>query len=107
MKLKLALLFLAGGTLQSMLMEACSTYSSIVPPAVNHNAPLEAGTNEDCEAMCDNLRKLHCPAGDPTPKGVPCEVVCQNVESTGYASENPRCQARAADCAAADACSDE
>ena len=107
MNIKLVVLFVVGGSIISMGMEACSTYASIVPPPVNHNAPLASGTDADCAAMCDHLRALHCPAGDPTPKGAPCEVVCQNVESSGYASENPRCQAAAADCAAADACSDE
>ena len=85
----------------------CSAYSSIAPPPVNHNGPLPTGSDADCSAMCINLRKLHCPAGDPTPKGAPCEAVCQNTESSGYASENPRCQAKASSCEAADACSDE
>lgn len=89
-----------------MAMISCSTYSSITPP-VNHNGPLPTGTDADCQAMCENLRAHHCPAGDPTPKGATCEAVCQNTESSGYASENPRCQAQAATCDAADACADE
>jgi len=86
------------------LIDGCS---AIPPLPVNHNGPLPTGTDADCAAMCVHLRVLHCPAGDPTPKVEPCEAVCHNVESSGYASENPRCQARATSCDAADACSDE
>lgn len=94
--------------LLATLIEACSAFSSITPPApVNHNGPLPTGTDADCSAMCVHLRTLHCPAGDPTPKGAPCEAVCQNTESSGYASENPRCQSTAPSCEAADACADE
>ncbi len=98
---------LTSASLLVALASGCSTYSSIVPPPVNHSGPLRAGTDADCAAMCENLRKLHCVAGDPTPKGAPCEAVCQNTESSGYASENPRCQAKASSCETADACSDE
>ncbi len=92
----------------AVTLEACSAFSSIAPPApVNHNGPLPTGSDADCAAMCVRLRSLHCPAGDPTPKGVPCEAVCQNTESSGYVSENPRCQAMAPSCDAADACADE
>lgn len=76
-------------------------------PPVNHNGPLPTGNEADCSAMCSHLRDLHCPAGDPTPKGAPCEAVCLNTETSGYASENPRCQAKAPSCDAADACADE
>jgi hypothetical protein len=89
-----------------LFISACSSYSSIAPP-VNHNGPLPTGTADDCAAMCATLRHLHCPAGDPTHKGEPCEAVCLNVETSGYASENPRCQAKATSCEAADACADE
>lgn len=90
----------------------CLSYSCCTPiapsavPVQNHNGPLATGSAEDCHAMCGNLRAHHCPAGDPTRKGATCEAVCENTESSGYASENPRCQARAASCEAADACAD-
>lgn len=85
---------------------ACSTYSGVLTPPPNHNGALAVGTPADCQAMCEHLRLIHCPAGDPTPKGAPCEAVCENTESSGYASENPVCQSKAASCAAADACVD-
>jgi hypothetical protein len=86
-------------------LAACVNAGS-VPPPVDHNGPLPTGTDADCSAMCTHLRALHCPAGAPTPKGAPCEAVCMNTESSGYASENPRCQAKALSCDAADACPD-
>lgn len=89
-----------------IIAPACTTYSGILPPVDNHNGPLATGTDADCHAMCENLRKRHCEAGAPTPKGASCEAVCTNIESSGYASENPRCQATAASCEAADACPD-
>lgn len=100
MKTSLALLLLA-------LTEACSPSAALTPPVANHNGPLPTGTEADCSAMCVHLRAIHCPAGDPTPKGAPCEAVCLNTESSGYASENPRCQSTAATCDAADACADQ
>lgn len=81
--------------------------AAVLAPPVNHNGPLPTGSDADCSAMCEHLRALHCPAGDPTPKGARCEAVCQNTESSGYVSENPRCQSTAASCEAADACADQ
>jgi hypothetical protein len=110
MKVQSVLLWLfakASIVLALSLADGCSSYSGAIAPPANHNGPLATGTPADCSAMCANLRILHCPAGDPTPKGAPCEAVCENTESSGYASENPRCQAKAASCDAADACSDE
>lgn len=78
---------------------SCATYSSIKPVA------LEPGTAADCAAACVNLRGLHCKSGDPTPAGASCEAVCQNTETSGYASENPRCLAQVKSCGAEeDAC---
>ncbi len=85
----------------------CTPQATWPPPAVNHGAPISAGTPADCQAMCENLRRLHCPGGDPTPKGALCEAVCENTESSGYATENPLCQAHVKTCEAADACADE
>lgn len=99
MKIKIQYLFFAG------TLAACVNAVS-PPPPVDHNGPLQTGTDADCAAMCIHLRGLHCPAGEPTTKGAPCEAVCMNTESSGYASENPRCQAKAVSCAAADACAD-
>jgi hypothetical protein len=91
----------------------CLSYTCCTPvpqepsvPIQNHNGPLATGNSDDCRDMCVNLRARHCPAGDPTPKGATCEAVCENAETSGYASENPRCQAKATSCDAADACVD-
>lgn len=91
----------------AFLLLAASSCSSTLPVVVNHNGPIPTGTPSDCQDACDNLRKLHCPAGDPTAKGASCEAVCINTESSGYASMNPRCEAKATSCDAADACSEE
>lgn len=89
-----------------LLCASCTSLSTL-PPPVNHNGPLATGTPDDCKAMCENLRRLHCPAGDNTPQGEPCEAVCENTEASGYVSENPVCQAHVKTCEAADACPDE
>ena len=88
-----------------VLLVGCTPVA--LPPPVNHNGPLPTGTPSDCQRACDNLRKLHCSAGEPTSKGASCEEVCMNTESSGYASMNPRCEATASSCEAADACADE
>jgi len=87
-----------------MLGASCSPAAPWPPPAVTHNAPISAGTPDDCRAMCENLRRLHCVSGEPTPKGASCEAVCENTEASGYATENPLCQAHVKTCEAADAC---
>lgn len=79
---------------------SCATYSSITKPV-----PLTPGTQDDCAMACVNLRDHHCKAGDPTPEGASCEAVCQNTETSGYASENPKCLATIKSCGAEeDAC---
>lgn len=83
-----------------LLIASCSTYSSIKPPVA-----LTPGTADDCTAACQHLRKLRCKSGDPTPEGATCEAVCQNTETSGYASENPKCLAQVKSCGAEeDAC---
>lgn len=51
-----------------------------------------------CQAACENLRRLECPAGEPTPNGAPCETVCYQTEATGWTTSFPDCVARAASC---------
>lgn len=86
-----------------LLIASCSTYSAIQPPA--SPVTLTPGTTADCSAACVNLRRLHCKSGDPTPQAGTCEAVCQNTESSGYASENPQCLAKVKSCGAEeDAC---
>jgi hypothetical protein len=99
MNLKISVLYF-------VILEACGAATSLTPP-VNHNGPLPTGNEQDCANACTNLRYHGCPAGNPTPEGAPCETVCLNTESSGYASMNPRCVAKALDCSTADACSDE
>lgn len=72
------------------LLGACSSLPLTRPPE-NHNAPLATGSAEDCRAACEKGRTLHCLYAEPTPEGASCEAVCNNTESSGYASMNPRC----------------
>ena len=57
-----------------------------------------------CETACDRLRQLGCPAGQPTPKGVPCETVCRNIVESGVIDWDVQCVARALTCGATDRC---
>lgn len=82
---------------------SCATYKNTPPHPTP--APLPpAGSEADCTAACANMRRLHCPAGNPTEKGASCEAVCINIESSGYATMSPLCVARAPSCDEADAC---
>lgn len=72
------------------LLAACTTVPASRLPE-NHNAPLPTGSADDCHQACETGRKLHCLYAEPTPEGGSCEDVCNNTESSGYASMNPRC----------------
>lgn len=80
----------ATGALLALFISACSPPAILRPPE-NHNAPLPTGTAEDCHAACETGRKLHCLYAEPTPEGGSCEDVCNNTETSGYASMNPGC----------------
>lgn len=83
-----------------LVIASCATYSSITPPV-----SLSPGTEADCAQACQHRRALGCPSADPTPRGASCEAVCQNAETSGYASENPTCLAQVKSCGAEeDAC---
>ncbi len=58
-----------------------------------------------CADYCRHIRdELHCPQGAPTKKGASCEVVCGNVENSGYVQNARACSMRAQTCAAVSAC---
>jgi len=57
-----------------------------------------------CDDVCKNLQVLGCPAGQPTPNGVPCTAVCQNVQTSGILKWDLSCRAQAASCDAVDRC---
>lgn len=83
-----------------LVFMSCATYSSITP------VPLTPGTADDCAQACQHLRALGCASGNPTEQGGTCESICQNTETSGYASENPKCLAAVKSCGAEeDACS--
>jgi hypothetical protein len=55
--------------------------------------PTAKGTQDQCAAMCTNLRRLGCPEGSPD--GGTCEATCVAVEGTHTASFHPLCVADA------------
>lgn len=57
-----------------------------------------------CERACAHARDIHCPVGDPTPKGASCEVVCGNVQDSGSVAHDLACWISAASCARLNAC---
>jgi len=57
-----------------------------------------------CAAACETLRRLPCPAGQPTEDGVPCEGVCQSVEDVLPGEYHTACVAGSTSCAQADEC---
>lgn len=82
-----------------LTLGACATYSSITPPVA-----LTPGTADDCAQACQHLRALGCESGSPTQQGGTCEAICQNTETSGYASEHPQCLAQIKSCDEEDAC---
>ncbi len=40
-------------------------------------------SSDGCAAACENLRRLGCEEGTPTPGGVSCEGVCRNAAESG------------------------
>jgi hypothetical protein len=42
-----------------------------------YEPPVSRVTIENCATACTTLRRLDCPEGKPTPKGAPCEAVCE------------------------------
>lgn len=76
--------------------------------------PEEAGTEEECAAMCATLERMQCPGwdGSPgpdevhgTPDDVSCAVACVDIVSSHHTvTLNQRCVAAATDCEQVDAC---
>lgn len=62
------------------------------------------GGSATCETACARLQQLGCPAGRPTPKGAPCQAVCENVMSSGLIEWQLDCVARAITCGETDRC---
>jgi hypothetical protein len=71
------------------------------PPAPPTDVDAGAAT---CQTACARLQQLGCPAGEPTPKGVPCLEVCLRVQESGLIDWNLDCVARALTCGATDRC---
>jgi hypothetical protein len=58
---------------------------------------------EGCAAACEHGRDLGCEFAQPSPRGVACEVICQNAEDEGRMWQTP-CLAKAESCEQADRC---
>lgn len=71
------------------------------PPVPPDGGDAGAGT---CEGVCQHLRALSCPGGEPTHEGATCEDVCQNIQDSGVIRWDLACRVHAPSCAAADAC---
>jgi len=75
-----------------------------IPPPVPPTPDADAGAVASCASACARLQQLGCPAGRPTPKGVPCVEVCEDVNSSGLIVWDFDCVARALTCGATDRC---
>jgi hypothetical protein len=75
------------------------------PDFIGDASPPPDGPSDDCASSCAAWRGLRCPEANPTPSGVPCEVVCRNAEVNGLDSaKDTSCASRAHDCSALRAC---
>ena len=64
----------------------------------------DGGEPPACERACRRLEKLGCPEAMPTPSGVTCVAVCENVEDSGVVSLDPECVARIRSCTDIESC---
>lgn len=84
--------------------QACSGgRQSLPPPATTEGTEADAGP-VSCTVVCARYAQLGCEAGKPTPRGVPCAVVCQNAVASGLIHWNLGCRAAASSCAEAESC---
>lgn len=75
-----------------------------IPPPTPPAPDADASTPATCADACARLRQLGCPAGQTTPKGAPCEEVCENVTSSGLIVWDLDCIARGVTCGSTDRC---
>lgn len=90
MKLKLPITFV-------LLVISCG-------PRIDANPPTPDAGPYTCATWCAHARVLSCTAGKPTPRGAPCEEVCQNMQASGPVQLDLRCRTHAPTCAVADEC---
>lgn len=89
-------------TMATTLVAACGPAPA---PQAPSTVEAEAGAPNSCTTACTNLRKLHCPLGEPTRKGASCETVCDNVQVNNAGAGFPVvCLTRAKSCEIADTC---
>lgn len=92
-----AFLLLSASTCRGQTQGGAPPAPTTVPAAASVDIAL-------CPQVCTNYRNHHCPAGNPTDKGVPCETVCQEAIVTGLVRWNMACRTVAPSCDAAEAC---
>ena len=57
-----------------------------------------------CASACENLLRLDCEMGKPSPLGSTCEDICEHVHSLGHVGMPLECITGAESCEEADAC---
>jgi hypothetical protein len=81
------------------------TPTPVPPTPIVDAAAVDTGPlPHTCSGYCIHLRALGCPAGAPTPKGVSCEDVCQNLQDSGVVTYDLGCRTSASTCASIDSC---
>ncbi len=96
-------MFLAAVVLLAIAI--CINLSGCTKPLPPPQPPSDwDGGAASCETACERLQLLGCPAGRPTPMGVPCITVCEHVQESGLIEWDLPCVARALTCGATDRC---
>jgi hypothetical protein len=57
-----------------------------------------------CAQVCAKAATLGCDFSRPSPKGIPCAAVCENLKASGLPSWNLTCMNAAATCEAMENC---
>jgi hypothetical protein len=92
----------AGRTVATVIASVGILVSCVRGP----NTPWPEGHPELCESACENLQRLGCEEGHPTPDGDTCQDWCESVETSGFVSINPACIAAIQKCEDIDTCSE-
>lgn len=74
------------------------------PPGPAPYVPPTPPPGPSCSAVCAHWLTLGCKEANPSPNGVSCTAVCENVQGSGIIEWDLACRASISSCADVDSC---